>query len=493
MEGILEPGPLETPRRGLGLVLARGAAWTAAANMGAALLNAAVALALTRLLTPADFGIQSAVVTITAFFGSLAETGVGSAIVQHDDLEQPELSSIFWSGLAASLVAYLSIVAAAPLIARLFTSATLEQVLPVAALNVVFLGTAIVPGALLRRRLAFATMARAKATGAVAGAIVAVATALAGGRYWALIGYSLSAVAVQTVFICRASRWSPSRTLRLAHLARVRGYAGSMVSFLTMNYWSRNLDNLLIGRFLGIASLGYYSVAQRLVGAPLQLLTGSIAPLLHPTFAAMGDDAPRQRAAYLDLVRVTALLTFPVGATLWALSDPLVLVVAGPAWMPSAPVVRALGLLAAIQPVNMLCGSVFMARNAAHVMLRCATVGAAAVVVGMLLGLSHGVAGVAWGYSVAYLLVSAPVSTLSAFRLLHGRAPELARTLARPLLAGVAVLVVERALVVTLAGVLSPALTLAVGLALSALALGLAGLPTARRLRAASRAGRTVA
>ena len=430
-----------TPRRvGLRAALVRGAAWTAAANAGASLLNVVVALALTRLLTPDDFGIQTAVVTVTAYFGSVVDTGLGSAVVQRDDLDQAELSSIFWSGLAASVVLYVIVLAAAPLVARLFSSATLDVVLPVAALNVIVLGVAVVPAALLRRRLAFGTVARAQAGGALAGAAVAIGIATAGGHYWALIGYGLAAVVVQTVLVCRASGWVPSRTLDLSHLVKVRGYAGSMMTFLTVNYWSRNLDDILIGRFFGIAPLGFFSVAQRLVAAPLQLLTGSLAPLLHPTFAAMGDDVPRQRVAYLDLVRVTALVTFPVAAALWVLAEPLVLIVAGAAWLPSVAVVRALALLAAIQPVNALCASVFMARDAAHVMLRCAVVGAVAVVAGMVCGLPYGVAGVAWGYSIAYLLVAAPVSTLTAFRLLGGRFVELSRALALPLLAGTAVL-----------------------------------------------------
>lgn len=469
-------------RLGLGLTLAHGAAWTTAANVGASLLNFIVALALARLLAPGDFGVHTAVITVTAFFSTLTDTGLGSAVVQREDLDERELSSIFWGGLALMIVAYGLIVLASPLAAHLFSAPALTAALPVGALGIIVSGAMIVPTALLRRRLDFGAIARARGMGTLAGAGVAVLTALAGGRYWALIGYSLTSAVVNGAFVRRAYRWTPAFSFEVRQLAKVRGYAGSMTAFVTVNYWARNLDHVFIGRFLGLAPLGLYSFGQQLVSAPLQLLTGSLAPLLHPTFAAMGDDVPRQRAAYLDLVRVTALLTFPGAAMLWVLAEPVVRTIAGDAWLPSVPVMRALAPLAAIQPVNMLCGAIFMARDAAHVMLRCSLVGAAAVVAGMLYGLQYGIAGVAWGYTVAYLLVSAPVATLVAYRLLQGRMALLARALGPPLIAGAAVLLSELALSSALADTLPPTMALTVMIAFSVTALALLFAPTARRV-----------
>ena len=482
------PMPAVPPvRGGLGATLVRGAAWTAAANVMASALSAAVGLALARLLTPADFGIQAAVVTITVFFGTVLDLSLGSAIVQREELDHAHLSSLFWLGLAGSGVLYLAVAAAGPLVAVLFNAPEVRRALPVAALSIVLLGAAIVPAALLRRRLAFSSIARAQAAGAVVASGVAVAIALAGGHYWALIGYGLASVCVSSALVLRAARFAPRGRVRLAHLAPVRGYAGAMMSFLAVNYWSRNMDDVIIGRALGVGSLGIFNFAQRLVGAPLQLLTGSIAPLLHPTFAAMGDDVRRQRGAYLDLAHVTALATFPVSAALFVLAEPIVLVVGGERWRGSAAVMRALCLLSAVQPVNMLCGAVFMSRDAAHLMLRYATIGAVAVVTGMLVGLHWGVAGVAWGYAIAYATISAPTSTLNALGLLGGGRRALARALTLPLAIGVAMLGVALALGVVVPMLVPPSVARAATLVVTGLALAAALLPAARRVFAARR------
>lgn len=392
-------------------------------------------LALARVLTPGDFGIQAAVVTITAFFATLTETGIGSAVVQREELEQRELSSVFWGTLAAGVGAWVVVAGASPLAARLFNAPELTVALPVAAAVIPVFCAVVVPAALLRRRLQFATLARAQAAGAIAGAGLAVAMAYAGAGYWALIGYGMASVVVGALVAARAAKWKPSFTFAVRDLHGLRGYAGAMTTFVVVNYWSRNLDDLMIGRFLGVAPLGIYNLAQRFVNAPVQLLTGSVVPLLHPAFAAMGMETPRQRAAYLELVRATALVTFPAAVVLWFLAEPAIVLIAGEQWRESGAVVRALAPLAAVQPVNALCGPVFMARDAVAAMLRTAIIGSLAVILGMALGLRYGVTGVAWGYSAGYVLVSAPVATLVALRLLAAGPAQLGRALRLPLLA----------------------------------------------------------
>lgn len=479
---VVAPAP---PAR-LKPTLVRGAAWITGANTIASLLSSLVGFALARILTPADFGIQTAIVTITAFFTAVTDTALGTAVVQREDLDQRELSSVFWTGLGASILIFAGLTIATPLFMRLFTSAELRLALPVAALSIVAIGVSVVPAALLRRRLAFSTIARAQATGAGVAALTSIFLAAMGAGYWALVLYSVVSASVSAVIMVRAGSWLPSATFAWRDLIKIRRFSGSMVGFLTVNYWGRNLDDLLIGRFLGIDALGVFALAQRFVGMPLQLLTGGIVPLLHPTFAAMGEDTARQKKAYLNVVRVTALVTFPAAAMVWAMADVLVAVVAGPKWSAAAGVVRALALLAAVQPVNMLCGPVFMARNSAHVMLRVAAIGSGAVVTGMLIGLSDGVAGVAWGYSISYALVSAPLASITAFRLLGGSASELAAALVRPLLIAAAVLVGEAMLLGVAAGMTPVASLLLLG-SVSAAAFIAIVWPTAVRLRAETR------
>lgn len=448
--------PSEERARGLlgGLSggLLRGAAWNATATLTSAVTGLAVAAALARLLAPSDFGVQTVVVTVAGFFVVLAEQALGSAIVRDPTLDGVALSSLFWGACGASAVVYVALYLAAPTLAAAFGVPGAARLLRVAALAVVAIGATVVPFGVLTRRRAFRALATAQAAATASAGLVAIAVAAAGWGAWALVAQGLTAAVVRGAGLWALSGWRPALSFDGAHVRRVGGHAGAVAASVGVNYWSRNMDTLLIGRFVGVVGLGYYNVAYRLVGAPIQLLAGNVQPLLLPTLAALGDDVARQRAAYLQVVRLTALVMFPAAAVLWAAAGPLVGALAGPTWEDSVPVVRALAPLAAIQPVNALSGPVLVARGASGLMLRLTLLGAAAVLCGMALGLPYGAAGVAHGYVAAYVLVAAPASSIVAIRVvLGGRARDLARALLTPALVGGAALALA-GLVVRLVG-----------------------------------------
>jgi PST family polysaccharide transporter len=215
-----------------------------------------------------------------------------------------------------------------------------------------------------------------------------------------------------------------------------------MAANATINHWSRNLDTVIIGHFLGIVPLGLYNLAQRLVAAPAQFASAGMRPLLHPAFARISNDLPRMRRGYLELVRITALLTFSLSAVLVTVAEPLVLAIAGPRWLGSVPLLRILAVLSALQPVNVLASSLFLTQNAPAVLLKSNIVTAAGLIGGMLAGLRWGTPGVAAGYVIVYVLLVVPCGSLLAYtRLLHGRAIEWLARLALPSAAAAAVLV----------------------------------------------------
>lgn len=85
-----------------------------------------------------------------------------------------------------------------------------------------------------------------------------------------------------------------------------------VISFSFVNYFTRNLDKLLIGRVIGLQTLGYYEKSYRLMLLPLQNITSVITPVMHPIFAEFQDNLKMQRDRYLGIVRLLALIGFPL-------------------------------------------------------------------------------------------------------------------------------------------------------------------------------------
>lgn len=422
-------------------IVVRETAWNTAGAYSALLLNVAVTAVLARVLSPDDFGILAAVVTFTAFFDSLASVSLGGAVLQRRALTERDLSTVFWFTVAASGAVFLLLQAAVAVLGHVLTSPEFTTALRVLALNVVLVGVAVVPAAVLRRRLRLRFLALSRWIAVLAAAGIAIPMAFAGYGYWALVGQSLATYGIQALATLGFSRWRPERAFDRGTLASLFRYSSRASLHVTVNYWARNAGNLLIARFAGAAALGQYNLAQRVLSLPVQLLESALGPTLQPTFALLGDDLPRLRRAYAGFVQLAGVVSFPVAAVLALAADPLVHVLWGGQWTESVAIVHALVPVAAVQPVNAVNGSLFLARDDAPLLVRVSSLNALAVFVGMVAGLPWGAVGVAWGYSVAYVCVAAPHAALTAqAHVLRGTAREYAAWLARPLTAGALVL-----------------------------------------------------
>ena len=142
----------------------------------------------------------------------------------------------------------------------------------------------------------------------------------------------------------------PLDTQVCADWAKVRSissYSLNLTAFNTFNYFSRNADYFLIGRFLGAQALGYYTLAYRILLYPLQSVSAVIGRVTFPLYAQLQDDNPRFRRVYLRIARVIAALTFPMMLGLWVVAGPFVLTLFGAQWSP------VIALLIIFIPVSM--------------------------------------------------------------------------------------------------------------------------------------------
>lgn len=427
---------LEEPVASLRSQFAKGVAWTAIESYGSAAVTFVFTAALTRVLESHDFGLAAAASVVTFFFFVLVDA-LSSTIVQHRDATRQQISAMFWYSEAALIVTYIAIFLLAPWIALISHAPELSAILRVAGIQLPLLGLLLVPLALLRGQLRFRELAMCQISAAIVAGTVGVTLAFKGYGYWSLITQGLTMIALRAMLVWWRSRFKPVFTGGFRDLQPLLRYSGGLLGFTTVNYWSRNTDVLLIGRVLGAQSLGYYSLAYRLIGLPAQLVGGVLRPLLHPTLVAMTGDQARIRSAYLRVVRVTALITFPSAALLWAGAGQIVELVWGAGWEPVAGILRGLALLAAVQPVNSLSASIYMTRGATGLLFRLSIVNGAILIGAILLGLPFGVSGVALAISLVYAFILAPLSSgLAIVRLLDGSPSQLLRAVAPGMLAG---------------------------------------------------------
>ena len=120
-------------------------------------------------------------------------------------------------------------------------------------------------------------------------------------------------------------------------LSKVFSFSAYQFSFQLLNFFSRNLDKLLMGRYMSLSDLGYYDKSYRLMMMPLQNIAFVISPVMHPVFAQMQHDIKKLGEAYLKVIRLLAFIGLPLSAVLWFTAEELVLIIFGDQWRPPTP------------------------------------------------------------------------------------------------------------------------------------------------------------
>jgi len=411
----------------------RSVLWTALGKASNSLISLLVTALLTRLLTPADFGIVAMVVVISGFLGIMAEAGVSTAVVQKRDLAPEALSTLFWSGLGLGLVAALLLAAASPLIARFFGEPRLTSVVTCLSISFVFLAMGRIPNGLLERAFRFQHLAAAEVIAAILSGVVGIVLAYSGAGYFALVFQTLVSSFLNATLRLVFSGFRPKLVFQASALKAVSGYSGGVTAFSAINYWARNLDKALIGRALGAAELGFYGRAYALMLFPLEGITGIINPSLHPLLSAMQGDLERMTRAYLKIARLVATLAVPAMCVLGALAPEIVHTVWGKQWDPSVRVFTILCFVGSIQPIGSTFGVVFLATNRTRLLAVVGLVNSLVMMGGIALGVRFGIRGVAIGYSLAYGAIFLPTMYLVVAVLLKGRLSDILKVFASPL------------------------------------------------------------
>src|SRR5262249_9751589 len=148
-----------------------------------------------------------------------------------------------------------------------------------------------------------------------------------------------------------AAGWLPGRRLDPGPLARLWRFSSHFTAATALNYWVRNLDNLIVGAYLGRAALGFYSQAYQMMLYPVQNVAALTGRVMFPALAGVQAEKARFRRAYLEAIEGIASLTFPLMGGAMALAPDLFDVLFGPRWAPSVRLFQLLCLVGMLQSI----------------------------------------------------------------------------------------------------------------------------------------------
>jgi O-antigen/teichoic acid export membrane protein len=395
----------------------RGLGWVAASQVGFQLTRALGAIAIARLLTPAEYGLAALAIIFASLVMVFSDLALGAALIQRRTLSDDDKNTAFWVTLGSGVLFTALGVALSGPIAALYGQPEARPLLMVLSASFFVSALGATQLTLMMREMDFRRTELLALGGTFVGCAAGVTLAAFGAGSWAIIVQQVTATLVTTALVWRRSTWRPGRTFSRASLRGLGGFSANMLGQRIMWYLQVNGDSFMIGRFLGTAALGTYAVAYNTILVPASKLGGPLQRVFSPAFSRIQDDPERIAATWARVARLIATVTVPSLAGLVVVAPDFVPLVLGRQWTSAVPVVQILawvGIVQALQALNM---DVLMARDRTRTMLRFSVVLTSCHLLAFAVGLHWGVVGVAVAYSISTTLIE-PGQTILAARCL---------------------------------------------------------------------------
>lgn len=361
---------------------------------------------LARILTPRDYGVMAMVVSITGLAAILSNLGLSTATVQRAEISHEQVSALFWINAGVGTGVALVGAMLSPVVAWFYQTPELFWVMLALSSNFFINGLAIQHSALLSRQMRFYSAAKIQAISTLIGIGVAIVAAQHGFGYWALVLNSIITSVTSVVGTWFASGWIPSLPRRNTDVKSMVKFGYDVVGFNVINYFSRNLDNVLIGRYYGSVALGLYSKAYQLLMMPITNLRDPLNRVAMPSLSRLQNEPEQYRNFYIKFISILAFVSMPGVVFMYVCSDNLISLVLGSQWMGASEIFKILAFAGLIQVTGSTRGVVLLSTGKSRKYLWWGAGNAFITILSFVIGLPWGPKGVATSYAVAnYLLL----------------------------------------------------------------------------------------
>ncbi len=393
-------------------------------------------MVLARLLDPKDFGFVGMVTAFTGVLSLFRDFGLSAATVQQVDVTEDQISTLFWINILVGALLSLLTVAMAPVVSAFYHEPHLFWVTIALAGSFLLNASGVQHSAFLQRQMRFTALATIDVCSWVGSTAVGIGMAVAGLRYWSLVGAAMTLPLVTTLGLWITSRWIPGKPRKSVGLHAMVRFGGGITLTSIIVYIAYNFEKVLLGRFWGADVVGLYGRAYQLSNIPVEGLNSAVGEVAFSALSRVRNDPPRFRNYFLKGYSLILAMTLPVTIGVGLFAPELIAVLLGPKWKEAGQIFRLLSptilVFALINPIGWLVFSLGMIGRS----LKVASVLAPVVICGYIIGLPYGPKGVAFSYSAAMLLWVIPHiawgvhGTVVSFR-------DIAVAASRPLISGV--------------------------------------------------------
>ncbi len=381
-------------------------------TVGAQVISFALTMAstviLARLLLPEDYGLVAMVTSITGFVLIFKDLGLNQAVIQKEEINQADVSKVFWLNFLVSLGLAGIIAALAPVLVWFYEEPRLFELTFSFCIVAVFAGLSAQHSALLNRQMMFKKLARITVVANFLGIATGILMAYLDFGYWSLVAINVVTALVTWVMMWAACDWRPAWVRIDKSIKEYVKFGLDISGFNTINYFSRNLDNILIGKFVGSSPLGLYNRAYQLLMLPISKLRDPLNAVGIPAMSSLANEGRRFASYFRQYVFLLSFFSMPITVFLAVCAKPIILIALGEKWVEASGYFQLLALVAFIQPVASTRGMVMISSGHSRRYLFWGLYNAIAVIIAFFIGIQWGIEGLIIAYALVNYLILVP-------------------------------------------------------------------------------------
>lgn len=352
---------LSSREGGLRQKAVRSGIWVSFSAVALSTLSFAKSIVLARLLTPDHFGLMAACMVVIRAIEVFTETGVGAALVQRPAAVEPAMPTVYTILAVRGLILAAIVVAVSPFVAQFYDQAELMPLLHVLAVGLLLGGLGNVNTIVAQKELNFRPLFYLQTIVVLVDFTVTIALAFWWQNVWALVVGNVlkTLISVPLSFALLPGR--PKFGWNMAIARELARYGKYITGLTIVVYVTTEIDNVVIGKVLGMQALGVYVVAYMLANLPATHIAKVIAAVMFATYSKIQNDRRNLCRAYLQTTQFVSTLALPSAVGLAVLADPLIALVYGPKWREAALVLPVLCVFGALRAISSVNGYVFNA------------------------------------------------------------------------------------------------------------------------------------
>ena len=348
----------------------RGGFWVFAAQIIGKGFGIVRLIFLARLLVPEDFGIMGiAMLTITTL-EIFSKTGFEAALIQKKNNIKPFLNAAWTILVVRGFIIFLILFFSAPLVAIFFNSpsvGSIIRVLGVYALIKAFTNIGVI---YFERELKFKKQFYFQLSGTLVDMIVSIVLSILLRNVWALV---FGLLAGQMTLLCVSYIIHPFRpkfSFNLKQIKELFGFGKWILGSSILGFIVRQGDDIVVGKMLSAATLGFYQMAFRLSNLPTTEITHVISRVTFTAYSKIQDNVSRLRNAVSRTLRLVSVISVPMGGGMFILASEMTRVFLGEKWLPMVPAFELLCFIGVLRSITANFGSILNSQGRPDIQTR---------------------------------------------------------------------------------------------------------------------------